>query len=130
MQVIPSEMSALEQSFKEYTKKVFESDEQLSKAEANWKRHKREIKDIFWENEITNRQLAILKQDNWHLFNAPRKYFLRKKFFQLKADLYAHLRSGPDDGKSYKKNEKLLKYLSLFSVRRVGGCIRFTNSTT
>ena len=118
MQVIPSEMSALEQSFKEYTKKVFESDEQLSKAEANWKRHKRELKDIFWENELTSRQLSVLKQDNWQLFNAPRKYFLRKKFFQLKADLYAHLRSGPEDGKKSKICNKVLNDLSLFKESR------------
>ena len=102
MQVKPSDMADLERSFKEYTKKVFESDEQLSKAEANWKRHKREIKDIFWENDLTSRQLKVLRQDNWKLFNAPRKYFLRKKFFQMKADHYAHLRSGPNDGKGTK----------------------------
>ena len=121
MQALPSDMSELERSFKEYTKKVFESDEQLSKAEASWKRHKREIRDIFWENEITNRQLAILKQDNWQLFNAPRKYFLRKKFFQLKADLYAHLRTGPEEGKTYSHCENIIKLK--MSTRRINGRI-------
>ena len=121
-------MTELERSFKEYTKKVFESDEQLSKAEADWKRHKREIRDIFWENDLTSRQLLVLKQDNWKVFNAPRKYFLRKKFFQLKADLYAHLRSGPDEGKltqsrltQYDNSISIIKSQKVTTFKKISG---------
>ena len=99
-------MTELERSFREYTKKVFESDEQLSKADAKWKRHKRELKEIFWENDLTQRQMELLKCDTWQLFLAPRKYFLRKKFFQMKADHYAALRSGPNAGQYLQLNVK------------------------
>ena len=91
----------LEDTWLSYMRRAEEADLKFKKAEAQWKRFKRQLSLVHWEHDFTRSQLEILSTTPKTLVMRPRRLFHQKQFFMMKADYYALLRDGPSNGKCF-----------------------------
>ena len=89
----------LEDTWLSYMRRAEEADARFKKSEGQWKKFKRQLNLVHWEHDFTRSQLEILSTTPMKLVMRPRRFFLQKQFFRMKADYYAMLRDGPTNGK-------------------------------